>query len=114
MVADGESGANTNNDNDANISPSSLLRVEVVPLSKSFEMILDVTHTDNQDEETAVNATNKRTHDRRRVRIIHPYPYTFATFAKARWLGRTVADVYHQEFGEWRIILDYFIIVHWF
>lgn len=34
-----------------------------------------------------------------RIRIVKPYPYTFATFAKARWIGRTVLDVYHTEFG---------------
>lgn len=33
------------------------------------------------------------------VRMIEPYPYTFATFAKARWIGRTVLDVYCSEFG---------------
>lgn len=33
------------------------------------------------------------------IRIVKPYPYTFATFAKARWNGRTVLDVYSSEFG---------------
>jgi 23S rRNA-/tRNA-specific pseudouridylate synthase len=35
------------------------------------------------------------------VRVVKPYPYTFATFAKARWLGRSVLDVYHSEFGSY-------------
>ncbi|EED90051.1 predicted protein, partial [Thalassiosira pseudonana CCMP1335] len=34
-------------------------------------------------------------------RIVHPYPFTFATFAKARWVGRTVVDVYNEEFGSY-------------
>ena len=31
------------------------------------------------------------------LREVQPYPYTFSTFAKARWIGRTVLDVYHRE-----------------
>jgi hypothetical protein len=37
----------------------------------------------------------------KRIRIVKPYPYTFATFAKERWIGRTVLDVYHDEFGSY-------------
>ncbi|KAL9179442.1 hypothetical protein ACHAXT_008732 [Thalassiosira profunda] len=72
-------------------SPSSLLVVDVVPLSAAFEAISEATLDDH----------SMRLHGRRRVRIVRPYPYTFATFAKARWLGRTVADVYHEEFGSY-------------
>jgi hypothetical protein len=35
------------------------------------------------------------------LRTVEPYPYTFSTFAKARWIGRTVFDVYHTEFGSY-------------
>jgi hypothetical protein len=35
------------------------------------------------------------------LRTVEPYPYSFSTFAKARWLGRTVLDVYHTEFGSY-------------
>ncbi|KAL3929837.1 MAG: hypothetical protein SGBAC_012037, partial [Bacillariaceae sp.] len=35
------------------------------------------------------------------LRTVEPYPYTFSTFAKARWLGRTVLDVYATEFGSY-------------
>ena len=37
----------------------------------------------------------------KRIRIVRPYPFTFATFSKKRWLGRTILDVYHQEFGSY-------------
>jgi Pseudouridylate synthases, 23S RNA-specific len=37
----------------------------------------------------------------RRLRVIRPYPFTFATYAKERWLGRTVLDVYNTEFGSY-------------
>jgi 23S rRNA-/tRNA-specific pseudouridylate synthase len=35
------------------------------------------------------------------IRALEPYPYTFSTFAKARWLGRTVLDIYSTEFGSY-------------
>lgn len=35
------------------------------------------------------------------IRTIEPYPYTFATFAKARWIGKSVLDVYCSEFGSY-------------
>jgi hypothetical protein len=35
------------------------------------------------------------------LRTVEPYPYTFSTYAKARWLGRTVLDVYCTEFGSY-------------
>lgn len=35
------------------------------------------------------------------VRVVEPYPYTYATFAKARWIGRSVLDVYCAEFGSY-------------
>lgn len=39
--------------------------------------------------------------DTRRVRIIKPYPFTFATYAKARWITRNILDVFHSEFGSY-------------
>mmetsp|Transcript_57443 Transcript_57443/g.140194 ORF Transcript_57443/g.140194 Transcript_57443/m.140194 type:complete len:649 (+) Transcript_57443:120-2066(+) len=35
------------------------------------------------------------------LRTVEPYPYCFATFAKQRWLNRTVLDVYSNEFGSY-------------
>jgi 23S rRNA-/tRNA-specific pseudouridylate synthase len=35
------------------------------------------------------------------VRTIEPYPYTFSTFAKARWIAKSVLDVYCSEFGSY-------------
>jgi 23S rRNA-/tRNA-specific pseudouridylate synthase len=32
------------------------------------------------------------------VRMVQPYPYTFTSYAKKRWLGRTVLEVYADEF----------------
>lgn len=68
-------------------SASSLLRIQDVPLSRAFSLI------------TQHNTLH--CNDQRRVRVVHPYPYTFATFAKSRWLGRPLIDVYHDEFGSY-------------
>ena len=35
------------------------------------------------------------------ARVVHPYPYTFSTFAKKRWCNRKVLDVYCTEFGSY-------------
>eukprot|EP00522_Entomoneis_paludosa_P001401 CAMPEP_0172476526 /NCGR_PEP_ID=MMETSP1065-20121228/70422_1 /TAXON_ID=265537 /ORGANISM="Amphiprora paludosa, Strain CCMP125" /LENGTH=563 /DNA_ID=CAMNT_0013234749 /DNA_START=134 /DNA_END=1825 /DNA_ORIENTATION=+ len=33
------------------------------------------------------------------VRLVEPYVYTFLSHAKARWVGRSILDVYASEFG---------------
>lgn len=35
------------------------------------------------------------------LRVIKPYPYNFTTYAKGRWQGRTLIDVYSTEFGSY-------------
>ena len=115
LVGDGENDGNNDAEGCTNDSPASLLRVEVVPFSKAFDIIADVTRCSSsngkqqQDNDciakhssrfNGINLHQRQMHAQRRVRIIHPYPFTFATFAKARWVGRTVVDVYHGEFGE--------------
>ena len=30
---------------------------------------------------------------------MYPYTFTFATYAKGRWVGRTIKDVLEKEFG---------------
>jgi hypothetical protein len=98
LVADGESNTAE--------SSSSHIRTEIVPLSRAFEFISNISC--NEDQNGSVNndeKINNRIIDnqrQRRVRIVYPYPYTFATFAKARWIGRTVVDIYNDEFGELR------------
>mmetsp|Transcript_40192 Transcript_40192/g.78535 ORF Transcript_40192/g.78535 Transcript_40192/m.78535 type:complete len:276 (+) Transcript_40192:49-876(+) len=44
---------------------------------------------------------SRRPGDIRRIRIVRPYPHSFRTFAKGRWVGRTVLDVYTAEFGSY-------------
>jgi len=40
-------------------------------------------------------------HDERRLRIVEPYPFTFVTYAKARWVGKALLDVFTEEFGSY-------------
>ena len=110
LVADNGDGRGDDIDGpDADVK--SLLQIETVPLSRAFDIISETEtatnpNPENGDDDQTANddEQNPRHHmnnnQRRRVRIIQPYPYTFATFAKARWIGRTVVDIYHDEFGK--------------
>jgi hypothetical protein len=70
------------------------LLVKVLPLSYALKLLADGGRvSSNLDDQ-------QQSSDKRRVRLVYPYPYTFATFAKARWVGRTILDVYVSEFGE--------------
>lgn len=97
LAGDGGGGECGGGSGGGSSSPSSLLRTEVVPLSAAFDLISGGAVAARGG--ASVDEARKGL-DSRRVRIVRPYPFTFATFAKARWVGRTVADVYHQEFGE--------------
>jgi hypothetical protein len=93
LVGDGESNYTSTNDD-----TSSQLRVEIVPVSEAIHLISknNVSETAGIDNTVVCQVQND---NKRRIRIVYPYPYTFATFAKARWIGRTVLDVYNTEFG---------------
>eukprot|EP00986_Skeletonema_menzelii_P001736 scaffold481_cov148-Skeletonema_menzelii.AAC.2 len=88
------------NNSECSRSTSSLLRVEDVPLSRAFSLI-DTSATISSNADASANHNNLHFRDQRRVRIVHPYPYTFAAFAKSRWIGRSLIDVYHDEFGSY-------------
>jgi 23S rRNA-/tRNA-specific pseudouridylate synthase len=38
---------------------------------------------------------------RKMIRVLQPYLYTYCSHAKARWIGRTVLDVYRTDFGSY-------------
>lgn len=97
-------GRRTSTDATASADHSSCppLHIDVIPLSNALHLISD-------QSESASYSKGRQHHDNvdgRRVRIVHPYPYTFATFAKARWIGRTVLDVYVSEFGEFLMVFN--------
>lgn len=41
---------------------------------------------------------------RERIHVVKPYPYVFSTFAKARWIGKTILDVFVSEFGSYPVL----------
>ena len=41
------------------------------------------------------------------LRIIPPYPYLFSTFAKDRWIGKSILTVYTHEFGTYPKVRTY-------
>ena len=97
-------GKDNNNDEDAN---KSLLQIETIPLSTAFKLISDSSSSDTRQSNDILNsnttANDSNSDDdqqRRRIRIIFPYPFTFATFSKQRWLGRSIVDIYTDEFGK--------------
>uniref|UniRef100_A0A7S2A4V6 Pseudouridine synthase RsuA/RluA-like domain-containing protein n=1 Tax=Ditylum brightwellii TaxID=49249 RepID=A0A7S2A4V6_9STRA len=65
------------------------VKIEIVNLSDATRVLSDNVKMD------------VRAWGGKRVRIVRPYPFAFATFAKARWVGRPVIDVYHEEFGSY-------------
>ena len=86
-------------DGDKDNNGRDLLQIETIPLSTAFKLISDSSDIPNSNT-TAKDISSDDDHQRRRIRIIYPYPFTFATFAKQRWLGRSIVDVYNDEFGK--------------
>jgi 23S rRNA-/tRNA-specific pseudouridylate synthase len=70
------------------------VEVEIKPLVFPKESSDEDVGRQTNEKETANNG-------QRRIRVIKPYPFTFATFAKARWVGRSIIDVYFKEFGSY-------------
>mmetsp|Transcript_8573 Transcript_8573/g.17443 ORF Transcript_8573/g.17443 Transcript_8573/m.17443 type:complete len:578 (-) Transcript_8573:57-1790(-) len=62
------------------------IEVEILPLT---------TAKDDGDRDYSRNTIVKR------IRVVRPYPFTFSTFAKARWKDQCIIDVYHKEFGSY-------------
>jgi len=115
LLGDGDK----DNNNDDTIK--SLLQIETIPLSTAFKIISDASGGDDTkqsndllDSNTTANYSNSDDdQQRRRIRIIYPYPFTFATFAKQRWLGRSIVDIYTDEFGKKYLCCIYnFIFTH--
>ena len=85
-------------DNPSSISHDHDVQVDILPLSTVNALLTSSNRTIVDND----NSRDSRNHsiNQQRVRIVRPYAYTFATFAKARWIDRTVLDVYCSEFGE--------------
>ncbi len=65
----------------------------------AYEVQIDILPLEiNQRKETDHQQSTK---DKRRIRVVRPYPFTYATFSKARWTNRTLLEVYCTEFGSY-------------
>lgn len=64
---------------------------------------LDLFLSDEHVKPSADEKGDERNFDKnqKRIRVVKPYPFTFATFAKGRWLNRPILDVYNEEFGSY-------------
>ena len=69
-------------------------RIEIVPFR-----ILNHNEIENCNENPSNESYEKESN--LFVRIVHPYPYTFTTYAKKRWCNRKVLEVYCTEFGSY-------------
>ena len=56
--------------------------------------ILPMIHPDDNNEQS-------RQQCQHRIRLVEPYPYTYGTFAKRRWIGRSIFSIYCTEFGSY-------------
>lgn len=73
-------------------------RSEVHALKDAFEYQTSVRRLELNGKPLAASL---RSQNVQWLRLVEPYPYTFSTFAKARWVGRSVFDVYSTEFGSY-------------
>eukprot|EP00559_Dactyliosolen_fragilissimus_P002536 CAMPEP_0184866796 /NCGR_PEP_ID=MMETSP0580-20130426/23773_1 /TAXON_ID=1118495 /ORGANISM="Dactyliosolen fragilissimus" /LENGTH=626 /DNA_ID=CAMNT_0027366671 /DNA_START=38 /DNA_END=1918 /DNA_ORIENTATION=- len=84
------------------LPPSTMLSSFSSPSSKneSRTSLLSSPHeTENLNHDLCESITSRTT--MKRIRVVRPYPFTFATFAKARWVNKRLIDVYHEEFGSY-------------
>ena len=63
---------------------------------QEYKVQIEIRPLDLQPNENLSLSTTKK-----RIRIVQPYPFTYSTFAKARWNKRTILDVYSTEFGSY-------------
>ena len=58
------------------------------------------TSTTKEEEE---DRSEEEEQEQQYIRTIKPYPYTYRTYAKRRWLGRTILDIYSTEYASYPI-----------
>jgi len=82
--------------NDGVAIESRVVPLEYPPFVQEAEQDGEVSGGDGTNDAAACDAPTKRW-----IRIVSPYPYSYSTHAKARWIGRSVLDVYADEFGSY-------------
>jgi hypothetical protein len=80
---------------------------------EEYSVESDILLLPSMDHDDIVGKEDDSVHpkEQRRIRVVKPYPFTFATFAKARWNGRTVLDVYCDEFGSYPKVSFLFVML---
>ena len=82
------------------------------PVVLLFDRKQDEDEDDDDDDEEGDTTTNKEEEERSEeeeeepqqyIRTIKPYPYTYRTYAKRRWLGRTILDIYSTDYASYPI-----------
>jgi 23S rRNA-/tRNA-specific pseudouridylate synthase len=74
---------------------------EEVKIEATVEHLNLSANADDDNKDNSNNNNNNTLANAPLVRWIQPYFYTFTTHAKARWVGRTVLDIYTTEFGSY-------------
>ena len=98
---------------DDRIVPDGMMKFEsVVQRYPPVVLLFDRKNDDDDDDEEGDTTTNEEEEERSEekeeepqqyIRTIKPYPYTYRTYAKRRWLGRTILDVYSTEYASYPI-----------
>lgn len=78
----------------------------VIPLELDGAPVFLVGGTDvdvdvDKDRCGTVNAPPRNAVPQHWIRVVDPYPHTYSSYAKGRWVGRTLHDVYSTEFGSY-------------
>jgi len=76
------------------------IEIVIAPRYKSSSLLDDST-TSAETNDVVLQTTADSNNTKKFLRIVKPYPYTYATHAKARWINRTILDVYVDEFGSY-------------
>jgi len=85
--------SNNNGDEGDDLNRSEKVQIDVIPLEIKDEI--------EDGEESSMTRPSTSNPTRKRLRVVRPYPFTFSTWAKARWIGRSILDVYNDEFGSY-------------
>jgi 23S rRNA-/tRNA-specific pseudouridylate synthase len=64
---------------------------------EEYHVQIDIVPLEIKDYDKKIKIHNRQ----KRIRVVQPYPFTYATFAKARWTNRSILDVYDAEFGSY-------------
>jgi len=79
------------------------VQIDVLPLAVTHHSIATRMKQDRCQVigQESIESASAPSISAKRVRVVRPYPFTYATFAKQRWVDRKIIDVYNDEFGSY-------------